>query len=110
MRDRAIVLILLTMLLLVAVGAVGCSQAAGAQVATSIRYSGSADLVDVQYVPDNFLDRAVVNVTLRSGTTQQEAQAFWCGVVVPAGGAELVVMWDGRDGGPFSVDATCPGQ
>ncbi len=56
-------------------------------VADAIRGSGS-DLIDhVDYISANFLDPARVNVYLKPGSTEAQADAFWCSVVIAAAGA-----------------------
>jgi hypothetical protein len=93
----------------VLIGLAGCSPFGTAEggptqkVADAIRGSGS-DLIDhVDFISANFLDPAAVNVFLKQGTSDADADVFWCNVVIPAAGAAVayqgVALWntDGTD-------------
>jgi hypothetical protein len=60
----------------------------GEAVAERIRDSGSPLLERVDFRPGNLLDDLEVVVWLRSDVTQQQADEFWCEVVLPAGGSD----------------------
>ena len=100
------------LLVLLACGAAGCSPAPGQQVAERIRASGSSLVLDVRYRTENILDPAEVLVFLRPGTTEQEAEAFWCEIVVPVGGTHEegptgVTLWNSNGTQALAADSTC---
>jgi hypothetical protein len=99
--------------LLVLVSACGADP--GAQVAERIQNVDSPLVVSVEYRSANVLDDPVVIVILREGTTETEAEAFWCNVVVPAGGTAdggpstvSLYSFDGAEA--LAVDVACPGR
>jgi hypothetical protein len=86
----------------------GCSDNS-AQVADRIRSARSSLVIGVDYTPADFLDRAVIQVSMKGDVSQVEAQQFWCQIVLPAGGSdELVGLWRGSSLQVITVDDSCP--
>jgi hypothetical protein len=86
----------------------GPSQA----VADAIRASGSNLIDNVYYEPANILDPSVIRVYLKTGTTDAEADALWCAVVIPAAGsadaAELSRVSLSNNSGTDSLGSAAP--
>ncbi len=111
--------------ILVAVCAAGVAWAwsvylgPGSGVADRIRAARDPLVVGVKYREPNLISGAPgeVWVTLAHDSTRDEVDAFWCGVVVPAGGAEMyrdrnLVLWQADqqayEPGIFAPSLTCP--
>jgi hypothetical protein len=91
--------------------ATACQADEQGLVADRIRSSGSVLIDEVIYRSANLLDPSEVIVYLRRGTTQDEASAFWCEVVVPAGGSNdagaPVTLWDETGSTMLTTDVEC---
>jgi hypothetical protein len=69
------------------------------QVAVRIRAADSALVGRVVFRPANMFDDPRIDVWLRPGATESQAEALWCDIVVPAGGSSSnaetgTVIWN----------------
>ncbi len=92
----------------VALAAAACAPEPGEEIAAAIKQNGSPIVRDVVYKHGNLLDPPEILVYLQAGTTQVQADAFWCSVVVSAGGEaesgpRAVTLWS--DGGDEMLSA-----
>ena len=93
---------------------VGCRP--GASVRERIMAAGSPFVGDSYSYESGPLGGPNVTVALRPTTTVADAEAFWCDVVVPAGGSHdasrvkvtLYIQGGSAGSGPVAEDATCP--
>jgi hypothetical protein len=101
---------------LIAGVAAGCGVVAGQtpaeKVATRIRDAASPLVSKVVYRPATFLDEPRVDVSLRPGATESQAEALWCEIVVPAGGNQDpeetgTVVWNDSGTEMMALDAVC---
>lgn len=93
---------------LVAAVAAACSPS-GEEIAQRIRDAHSPLIESVNYRPQNILDPQEIDVLLKPGTTEAQADALWCEIVVPAGGDIPVVLWaDSGIGDMMATNAICP--
>jgi hypothetical protein len=95
------------LLLLVTAVVGGCQSDPAAAVATRIRAAGSPVVRDVVLRSANYLDPAGVDVWLRAGATEAEADALWCDVIEPTGGSNLVAVWNDMGTEMMAVNAEC---
>lgn len=90
----------------------------GPSVADRVRAARDPLVVDVKFINPNPIGGPAgqVWITLAHDATRDEVNAFWCGVVVPAGGAEmyadrLLVLWQADqqayEPGIFTPSLTC---
>jgi hypothetical protein len=122
-----LVAVLLSTALLVAVSAAGLLLARdyyrgpGPGVAERIRAAHDPLVVSVEFLEPSYLfsdgGPGEVRVTLAHDATRDQVNTFWCGVVVPAGGAALLRANSIRleqedqhayDPGVFPPSSTCP--
>jgi hypothetical protein len=91
----------------------------GPGVADRVRAAHDPLTVDIEYREPNPFEGAPgeVWITLAHDATRDEVNAFWCGVVVPAGGAQMyrdrnLDLWQANqqpyDPGRFEPSLTCP--
>jgi hypothetical protein len=95
---------------LVAAVAAACSPSGG-EIAQRIRDARSPLIESVNYRPQNILDpQERIDVLLKPGTTEAQADALWCEIVVPADGNGIpVVLWaDSGIGDVMATNAICP--
>jgi hypothetical protein len=105
--------------LLLALVMVACSSPAdgGPGVADRIRAAGDPAVERVEYEAPSGDEPGEVKVFLREGTTGDEADEFWCAVVVPAGGSNRrdpgtypVTVWNTDETSQLAQDADCEDQ
>jgi hypothetical protein len=101
--------------LLAALFAAACAPSPGEQVAARIRAAGSSLIRDVTFRAPNMVDPASVDVWLRPGATEAQADALWCEVIAPAGGSAFegdteVVVWNDQGTEPMALSPSCPVQ
>lgn len=100
---------LLSGVLLIVVGSGG--SRAGETVAERIRGVGSPLVREVVFRPQNLPDPPEVNVWLKPGVSESDADDLWCDVIVPAGGTAdgdtAVVIWNDSGTAIMAADATC---
>jgi hypothetical protein len=96
------------LLILGSVVAAGCAPAPEEAIAAKIEAANSPLVREVDYQPANMLDPAEIDVWLRSDATEAQANAFWCDVVLPAGGQlQDVALWDSTGATYVSVHTGC---
>jgi len=98
------------------------SSVVACQPGASVRdriMAARSPLVDGAYSSEaGMLGGANVTVALLPTTSVADAEAFWCDVVVPAGGTHdgsgvkvtLYIQGGSAGFGPVAEDATCPGN
>jgi hypothetical protein len=99
---------------------VGCSSpasSAGQAVVDRIRGANHPVVERVEYRAESADDPAEIRVLVRSGTTDDQANEFWCDVVEPAGGSDArvpgtfpVTVWDSTGETQLVVEPDCEDQ